>query len=334
MRPFPPSWIDHLIDRIARLPAPAWVAYLLIMLSFMLLNNLVFWIEGSLAPGSFNFQFTFGAVYVVYGMVFYHYSRGVAAKSVHDFYPVLEKQANEEPELEYRMTHIPAVWGWIALALGTTSGVFDVMSSQYEVHFQSAFYRIYVGAVASFNYATFIGFVVLTTRQLLTVVRLHNRIAEVDLFNLNPIRAFSRLTATSGFAVFFLGAFSALVYMKESDAALHALYLVIVLIGLLIFILPLVSVRTRINKEKKAKLLEVDQRIKHTLGEIRQSVHSGDLSSMGDLNNTLSVLEKERSIFKRISSYPWDPGTLKSFISTILLPLLIWWVKNLLEKWL
>ena len=333
-KPFKSSWIDYLVNRIENLPGPPWVFYLGLFLVTGLLNNVALWVEGALKPGEFDTLFSFAAIYNIYGIGAYHHLTRVAANSLHDLYPALDNTKRKENELAYRMTNLPAGWGWLALIVGSTLGFFDAFGSQYDLSLSSKGIFIYFGIFEAFSYSSFIALMFLTARQLFRVIKLHRQVHDIDLFNLAPLRAFSRLTATAGFAVFFLGALSALVYSESTDPSLLVFYSGIVILGILIFFMPLLSMRNRINKEKKQKLLETDQRTRHILEEVKQSVQSGELSKMGELNTTLSVLEKEKSILKGISSYPWDPGTLKSFISTILLPLLLWLIRYLLEKWL
>jgi hypothetical protein len=255
----------------------------------------------------------------------------VAGKSLHDFLPILGGDAEKEKDLFYQLSHLPAGWGWLALMLGIVSGFFDAMSSQAQMQLNSSVITVYSGAIGAFNYATLFAMIFLTARQLNIVVTLHREVRGIDLFNLAPLRAFSRLTALAGFAIFFLGAFSALVFVDDADPSFVAFYVGLLLLGIIIFIMPLMSMRARIRKEKKQKILDTDQNIRHTLDKVRHCMQAGDLSSMGECHTTLNVLEKERGIIAGISSYPWDPGTFKSFISTILIPILIW---TILEKWL
>lgn len=334
MKPYRQSWIDYLIQGIKKFPGPSWVFYVCVLLLFAVLNNVVFWLGSDTAPGTFHPLFTFAAVYVIYGIGFYHYLSGVAGKSLHDFLPILGGEAETEKALVYSLSHLPAGWGWLALVFGMVGGYFDSTSSQTQMQLNSSLITVYSVVVSSFNYATFFAMVFLTARQLNIVITLHRKVAEIDLFNLAPLRAFSRLTATAGFAILFLGAFSALVFVDDSDPSLFAFYFGMVLLGIIIFIMPLMSMRARIRKEKKQKLLDTDQDIRHTLDEVRRFMQTDDLTRMGEFHTTLNVLEKERGIIKGISSYPWDPGTFKSFFSTILIPILIWLIRTIIERWL
>ncbi len=52
--PYPRSWIDRLIQWMDRIPGPSWSFYIAALFTFALLNNAIFWLDGSLTPGSFD----------------------------------------------------------------------------------------------------------------------------------------------------------------------------------------------------------------------------------------------------------------------------------------
>lgn len=333
-KPFQPSWMDFLVDRIKRLPGPSWAFYFLLFISAILVSNVVLWLDGALAVGTFDQQFSYGSIFIIYGLCFYQFLAMIAAEALRDFYPFLEADPKLEAELEYRMTRLPAAWGWAALILGITLTLLDVFSSQYDFEINSPAAWMYAAIFGAFGYCTFLGMMFQTSRQLFFVIRLHGKIAGLDLFNLRPLRAFSRFTATASFAVFFIGVYNVLIFSENSSGSLITFYLLLALVGILLFIAPLISISTRINKEKKERIFEVDQHLKRTLLQIRENINNGDLTKMGEFNTTLGVLEKEKSILKGISSFPWNPNAFRTFLSTIILPLLLWWIRTILEKWL
>src|SRR3990170_5790218 len=63
--PYARSWIDRLIQRISRIPVPSWLFYVAVISAIALLNNAVFWVDGSLAAGSINSQRVADSGYLV-----------------------------------------------------------------------------------------------------------------------------------------------------------------------------------------------------------------------------------------------------------------------------
>lgn len=333
LRPYRSSWIDSLVKWVEAIPGPSAVFYFGLLFAVCVLNNVVLWLVGTLPVGSFDPLFTFASIYVVYSLAFYHYLKGVASKSLHGFYPALGETISREETLEYKMTHLPASWGFLALFLGTPLGLYDAYSTNSLMNVDSVMAITYSGIMEAFGFSTFLALMFQTTRQLYFVINLHNQVTAIDLFNLKPLRSFSKLTARAGFAVFFLAGISAIIYSEDTDPSLLALYVGIVIIGLLIFIVPLISMRAHINEEKSECLTEIDQRLKQTLNKMHKLGSQNDPVNLNEISATIALIEKEKSIVKGISSYPWDPATLQSFFSTILIPLLLWWIKYMLEKW-
>jgi hypothetical protein len=331
--PYRSSWMDFLVDRIKRLPIPSWVFYLSLFVASILVSNVLFWIDGSIKFGNFYPEFTYGALFIIYGLALFQFLAKTAGESLDDFYPFLKPEPAFEKELAYKMTRMPASWGWAAMVLGISLLILDMSSSQFDITFNSLTTKIYAGLFGAFGYCTFLAMMFQTSRQLYFIIKLHGKIAGIDLFNLRPLRAFSRFTATAGFAVFFIGAYNLLVFSKNSSGTLILIYLLMALVGISLFIAPLISISTRIKNEKKERILEVDQNMKRILLQIKDNFAQDNLTKMGEFNTTLNLLEKEKSILKGISSFPWNPDAFRTFLSSIILPLLLWWVKTFLEKW-
>jgi len=53
---------------------------------------------------------------------------------------------------------------------------------------------------------------------------------------------------------------------------------------------------------------------------------------MDDLNKALASLVIERDALARISTWPWRPETLRSFLTSVALPVLIWVVTAFLGR--
>jgi hypothetical protein len=60
-------------------------------------------------------------------------------------------------------------------------------------------------------------------------------------------------------------------------------------------------------------------------------VNANAHENIGDLETALKALTSERLLVRSISTWPWDPGTLRGFVSTLLVPIVLWLVTRLLE---
>jgi len=84
--------------------------------------------------------------------------------------------------------------------------------------------------------------------------------------------------------------------------------------------------------EKERLQLEANRRLKATLMRLHQAVDERDLSNSDALNKTLESLQLERDAIARMPTWPWEPGTLRAFVSALLVPLVLWLIIRALER--
>jgi hypothetical protein len=176
-----------------------------------------------------------------------------------------------------------------------------------------------------------------TARQLRMISRIYNDYARVDLFNLGPMYSLSKLTARTAVA---LGAIIyAWLYLNVAvqngtqitpPSLLEAAVFSIIVI--LIFVLPLLGARRLLRKAKDAARLEAHQQFKAVAAELHRRREAGDYSGMAGINDALDALMKEQSVLDKVSTWPWQPETLRGVAATILVPIMIWTITRLLER--
>ena len=161
---------------------------------------------------------------------------------------------------------------------------------------------------------------------------LHARATGINLFRLEPVRAFSSLTARTGIVMILIILFSALVESTNiTDANLVSL-VVFGFLAVLVFALPLLGMRQRLTTEKAKLIDEVNDRIQLTISRIHDQVDANRHESIGELRTAMSALAEERTLVEKISTWPWETGTIRGFATTLLLPIFLWLVTRLLER--
>ncbi|HMN27415.1 MAG TPA: hypothetical protein PKE45_04600, partial [Caldilineaceae bacterium] len=106
-RPYPPSWLDSLIEGIDRLPGPAAVYYLVLWLGTLLAETMLKWWDGAYPPGTiFPFHVWFSAVgpYILFTS---RHLDAVASEALHDCRPALTVTEAEYAQLHYELTTTP-----------------------------------------------------------------------------------------------------------------------------------------------------------------------------------------------------------------------------------
>ena len=107
LRPYPPSWVDHLTARVARLPLPAPIVYVLAGLAAMLLFALNDFLNGlgflaALRP----FHIVF-AVEPIYAIALIWFLDKQATQALEKIRPLLSCSQADYEVLRYRLTTIP-----------------------------------------------------------------------------------------------------------------------------------------------------------------------------------------------------------------------------------
>ncbi len=333
--PYPRSWIDRLIQWIDRIPGPSWLFYVAALLAFALLNNAIFWVDGSLAPGSFDLVGILDSFFIVFPVALYHHLSLVAGRSFQDFRPLLTSSDAELRGLEYRLTNLPRRHGWLAVVAGTVLGIVSVQSDPavYRLDVTSTLLPVVYQHVAQiFVIAAGLALIIQTIRQLRLIIELHRQASGIDLFQLAPVHAFASLTARAGIGLVIFLVFNSLLELSNISAAPLSAIVVVGGLAVAVFVLPLLGMRNRLKAEKAQLLSVTNEAMKMTISRIHGQVNADDYENIAGLNTAMSALVVERDIIGGISIWPWEASTLRGFATTLLLPIFLWLVTRLLEQ--
>jgi hypothetical protein len=327
------SWIDHLTRAIDRLPIPAWASYGVLLVGVALVVNVVNWIGGLYPPGTFHPLETGFAVYGPYMLAMVHYLNGVARSKLAAFRPALDLHPPEYERLEHELTTLPAREGALAglAGLGFIAFLFASELPGAGLGTLSPAFAIGRFVIEGITFALLGVLIYHTTHQLRLVSRIHALASRIDLYEPAPLYAFSHLTARTGVGLVLLTAYSFLIDPSINLLAI-ALTALVLLVAAAAFVLPAEGMHRRIVTEKERLQLEANRRLKATLGQLHQSVDEGDLSLSDALNKTLASLQLERDVIARMPTWPWEPGTLRAFVSALLVPLVLWLIIRALER--
>jgi len=337
-RLYPPSYLDRVMDAIKRLPIPYGLLYLLFFLLESVLVHVVAWLDGWIPP------FTFAPINLLYPvwtwgpLAIITYLDTVAVAALSSFRPLLPVQDEAVKRLEYEFTTMPArpvIISGMAWSIAYFIFVYLVLDDFYEAYAISpsgAAFTIVTGWIAFFagsaiHYHSF--------RQLRLIHRTVQEVKAFDVFHLDPVYAFSRLTAQTGIAWVFLLSLSLLIFPIQL-AALPFAVTAFFQVGLAIaaFVLPVWSVHQRLVWEKRGLLAKLNQRVQSTLARLHGSLDGDELGEVPNINSALAGLAAEREVLTKIPTWPWRVETLTGFLSALVLPILLFLLQLAIESWL
>lgn len=169
------------------------------------------------------------------------------------------------------------------------------------------------------------------------VRKIHARAKNINLLKLEPAQAFSTLTARTGIGII-LFLVLGYVYRLVVDPLVIAPtvnivgYAVYALFAVIVFIVPVMGLRDRIEEEKQRALDETSDLLQVTSDGLHDTIRSRGYDDLKGMETAISALIRERELIQSISTWPWNPRTIRGFATTLLLPIFLWLVTRLLER--
>lgn len=337
--PYPPSWLDRFVQWVRNLPIPAWLFYSILWLVLSGIEIAVKWLDGTFPVGEFSAYHALPQLILVYDLAVMHYFNQPANKALLSARPALSVDERQYEQLQYRLTILPARPALIASLLGMAFGFFVFSTSQSLL----PALRIFTSPLASVVEFT-IGIVMLygtwgvliyhSVRQLRLINYICERYAQVGLFDLAPLYAFSGLAARTSAAL----AFSALPWLFLVPEAFSGTLGGIVYLAILLlvcggaFVWPLVGVHNILVEEKTRRQQEQRVRMQAVIADLHERINKGELTDIGTLKTVMDALVVEEGVLEKISTWPWRSTTVSVLAASLLLPVIVWLVTRMLER--
>ena len=174
------------------------------------------------------------------------------------------------------------------------------------------------------------GFFYHTVRQLRTVDSINSHYTRISLLDLRPLRAFSRLTAST--AVGLVGGFLGWMLLNPellADPVSVGFAAAYAAMAAAVFIWPQWGVHRLMQKEKERALHEVGLRFEAVLSKFSQLIDDGDYAAAEALNGTIGSLEIQHRRISAIPTWPWRPEVARIVLTAIASPVILMIVQYL-----
>ena len=335
------GWVDRLVRLPYRLPGPALGWMLILGAGVVLVANAALWLAGATPVGSVDSNLLVPTAILVYFFGLIGLMAQVGRSAFDEFRPALGAGTSDPDRLQFELTRIPDRQALFAIGFGIAVSFVLIAATGAQ---DTSDIPAAVGTVTWTLWWTAMGAMALavfyTLRQLSWVSRLYAAATSVDLFDAQPINAFSRLTATSAMGILVIG----IVLMgpgeepsiADQDAAGFLLGLgplsLLLPVAVASFVLPLRGMHRRLVVEKGRLVAASNARMKETLALIHQTVDTKDFGDADALQKTLTSLLAEREVLAKLATWPWSPGMLRGFATATLLPVGLWLVFRVLDR--
>ena len=288
-----------------------------------------------MAPGTLDPYVNSLAVYLVSPLGAIHYLDRAAMRAWTSFRPAAALSDPAAERAGYELTTMPArptlAWTIVGLA-----GAVAYVAAQYGAPLDLEGEPItFVGSVplSLVSFAGAAAFIYHTLRQLRLIGRIHGYVENVDLLHLEPLHAFAGVTASTGILLLGIGYLSVLTDPATfTNPILFSFTIATAGLAIISFVVPLYGIHGRIAAEKSRRLAAVNRRLNSALADLDRRADAGDFADADAFNKHLSSLLIQRDVIARVSTWPWQPETVRGFTTALVLPVALWLVFRFLER--
>jgi hypothetical protein len=334
-RPFKPSFIDRSQNWIETLRVPPWVFYAALGMVFVLAQILFLLLEGGMNLEVLLPIILFNGLAVAFVLGLLHYLDNQAVASLKSMKPVLDMTESEFDEYEYRISTMrslpPLIIGILLVALLLFSEIWIVpvrYAAMEQMPIFTVVYHVFdkLAAVVMgiFMYHTYV--------QLRVVGAVNSKHVRVNLFNLGPLRAFSRLTAVTAVGLVF-GVYGWMAINPDLLVTLSAILSIvsITILSTLVFVLPLYGVHTLMVKAKEKELHDIDLRFESVFSKFNKGLAEDDDAAVERHSGKIASLEIQRRRVEAIPTWPWRPETGRIALTMIAIPLIMTVIRFIID---
>ncbi|MGD9147210.1 MAG: hypothetical protein PVI80_16705 [Anaerolineae bacterium] len=327
-RPYRPSWIDRFNDWVEELPIPAWFFYADLGLVLILCQMLFLWLDGGLQAEELLPIIIYNGLLTAFALALIHILDRQAVTALNAMRPTLEMTEAEFDESQYRLSNMPflapLIAGMILLVVVILMEQVSTLPNRYAALEQLPVFSI-VYHIVDKSSAFLLGVIIYhTVRQLGRVNAINLNHVRVNLFNLGPLQAFSKLTASTAVGLV-IGVYGWMLINPEllADPVSLAFVGAFTVMAVAVFVWPLLGTHRRMEVEKAELLQELDLYFEAAFAKLYQRLRDDDDSAIEKLNGTISSLEIQHRRISAIPTWPWRPETARLALSAIALPMIL-----------
>ncbi len=332
--PYKPFFIDKINRWLDRLPFSYWWVSIGLLILIGIIQHILAWIKGALPVGSLNLYLGFSGAWLSEALIIIYYLERGAGWILDEFRPMLVIDDEQYRLKKYEFTRTPRNVGTVLFLIGLVLAYFMAQSVRElspAINFTNPVITIGLWMLT-------LGFGLVATYQIIRQLRqiraFYQETTDIDLFNLTPLYAFSKMTAIlsiMNFAVAYLTPQILNPQSLQSGFVQFQTYFFIAL-SLVIFYFPLAGVNRRIIAEKDRMLKRINGQIETMLDRIHRAVEAEDYSDARGMRSLLMSLKEEKDLVESVPTWPWKPATLRGFLSALFLPIAIWLIQQFLDR--
>lgn len=327
------SWVDVVTGLIDRLPGPSWAAYAVLVVVPVAATVILRLVDGVYIDA---LVVAFAALtFTPFAITFYINS--AAKRALAEFRPALGDLEPEYDELERQLTTSSVVTGIVGalVGIGIVTGGNLTVDGAWGVSGENSLATNVVTLATQYILNTsLITFLLHQIGNLRTITRIHRDATNIQLWNVHTHNAFARVTVLAAIAITVPYVTVAIFSALFSANSLIAITVIVVALAIatLLFVGPLVGMRRRLVTEKERQLSETDRVFEGVAANLRSTLEAGDVAKAATFESAMAALAADRDRLRRVSTWPWSADTLRAFLTSLAIPILLWFLTTFLGR--
>jgi len=334
------SWLEWLTDLVDAAPAPRWLVYGGSLAIWTFLTALIGWSVAMRPFPDIVLSPVVAAMFPVILLWSMQVLDRVAVRSLAALSPALDLDAAQIDATARELRRTPPGWAFLALPVGAAAGIGSVLASPVGWELRpgdpAVTWALTLVISCTGMFVAF-GFGVHAVHQMRLVDDIHRRWVSIDLFRLEPLYSFAKLTSLTGITIIGIVVGGTVIVsivvpnfeLAPTDVVAFGFLLVVAIAS---FIVPLLGLHDRIEAEKDRRLAEAQTTLAAALAEVRRRVAAGDMDGAARVNDAVAAANVGVLVVTRVSTWPWRAETLRGFLSAVFLPIGLWLVITLLGR--
>ncbi len=332
---YSPSWVNRLADWLGQQRIPVWmIALALVLLEASILQGIA-WYDGTNPYPTVGTVFILIPVWTWFSLVAIHYLNQEALNALARYRDLIPIDDNEYVLLKDRFTNAPSRY---VILMGVLFNViflvvvFLIPSSLVSALNPTTLAALVVSGVLMFAIGT--GFYYHVIHMLIMVDRTIKASLPFNLFDREPVFAFSELTARCSMAILGFATLNIiLVPSSITEIGVLVFDVTLIPIGFAAFILPLWRAHGRLVVVKRDLQTDVEHRIKATIDKLHACLATEDTERLAFLSKAMTSLITERDLVDKIPTWPWRKGLFTGVASAVLLPTALIVIQIIVQRW-
>jgi hypothetical protein len=326
-----PRWLYAFFDFIQRLPGPAWLLGLLIILTGSLGLHVSAWRQGLLPYGTFDSYLITVSSYHVLIIAAWLFLDNRARLALTNFFKKSNKRLSGVDSVLADFISLPSGLGTSAFLVGAFFGYFNFQNALSLSPLTGQVFPPYellgfllVGGLGGLTFLR-------AFRQAALLRRLYQKV-EVNIFNPTPLYALTRYSSQSSLTLILVN-YALILFSLPAFLFTTIGYLGSILLfgsALTLFFVPLGSINRRMRDEKERLLAELGKDLDEVFAAAHQAARRKDYARLDKMRNAASILKDGWEIVRKIPNWPWEPETVRNLLIPFLIPVIAFLVQRYL----